>query len=116
MTHEHGFQKIKNDLSFDCDGSHVVLENVSGRTLFAGGVNLFPGDRGFYCGQDKKVDKFIKENKLKVAEEHSAKPKPRKPKEEKSEETYATVADVDAEASVQLGSSEDDIAPSTEQS
>jgi len=116
MTHEHGFKKIKNDLSFDCDGSHVVLENVSGRTLFGGGASLFPGDRGFYCGQDAKIDKFIKENKLKVAEEHSAKPKPRKPKEEKSEETYATVADVDAEASVQLGSSEDDIAPSTEQS
>jgi hypothetical protein len=116
MTHEHGFQKIKNDLSFDCDGINVVLENVSGRTLFAGGASLFPDDRGFYCGQDAKIDKLIKENKLKVVEEHSAKPKPRKPKEEKSEETYATVADVDAEASVQLGSSEDDIAPSTEQS
>jgi hypothetical protein len=116
MTHKNGFQKIKNDLSFDCDGIHVVLENVSGRTLFAGGASLFPDDRGFYCGQDAKIDKLIKENKLKVVEEHSAKPKPRKPKEEKSEETYATVADVDAEASVQLGSSEDDIAPSTEQS
>jgi hypothetical protein len=116
MAHEHGFQKIKEDLSFDCDGSHVVLENVANRTLFVGGVNLFPGDKGFYCGQDKKIDKFIKENKLKVVEENSAKPKSRKPKEEKSEETSVTVADADAEASVQLGSSEDDIALSTEQS
>jgi len=116
MAHEHGFQKIKNDLSFDCDGNHVVVENTSGRTLFAGGVNLFPNDKAFYCGQEAKVDRLIKENKLKVVEEHSAKPKTRKPKEEKSEETSVTVADVETEASVQLGSSEDDIAPSTEQS
>lgn len=116
MAHEHGFQKIKKNSLPECDGSHVVLENISGRTLLAGGVSLFPNDKGFYCGQDEKIDKLVKENKLKIVEEHSAKPKPRKAKEEKSEESSPTVADADSEASVQLGSSEDDIALSTEQS
>ena len=115
MTHEHKLQKIKDSSSFDCDGSYVVLENSAGRTIMAGGVNLFPKDRAWYCGSNEQVDKLIQSKALKVVEEHSAKPKPRKAKEEKSEETSSTVADTDSIESVQLGSSAEDIAPQTEQ-
>lgn len=115
MAHEHKVEKIKKGSSFDCDGPYFVLQNVSQRTLFAGGANLFPDDTAWYCGADSRVDKLIKDNKLKIVETHSAKQKPKKQKEEKSEESSPTVAEPSGEASVQLSSSEDDVAPLTEQ-
>lgn len=115
MAHKHGLQKMKNDSSFDCDGSYSVLQNASNRTVSAGGVNLYPGDKAWYCGEDAKVDKLVKGNVLKVVEKGSSKPKYKKSKEDKSEETSATVAYTEGEPSVQLGSSEDDVALTTEQ-
>lgn len=115
MAHNHGIKKIKKDSSFDCDAAYVVLQNVSNRTIYAGGSSLFPGDKAWYCGSDEKIEKLVKQNVLKTIEQAASKPKPKKVKEEKSEETSATVADVDSEASVQLGSSEDDVALNTEQ-
>jgi hypothetical protein len=115
MAHVHGLQKIKKDASFDCSLEHVVLKNVSGRTIFADGVNLFPDDTAWYCGQSDKVDKLIAKKILKTIETNLPKSKAKKQKDEKSEETSATVAEPDGEASVQLGSSEDDVALTTEQ-
>jgi len=115
MAHKHGLQKIKTDATFDGDGDYVVLKNVSGRTVFAGGVNLFPEDTAWYCGKDEKVDKLIAKKILRTIEVSIPKPKVKKQKEEKSEETSATVAEPDGEASVQLSSSEDDVALTTEQ-
>lgn len=115
MAHEHKLEKIKSGSSFDCDSAYLILENVSNRTIVVAGVSLYPKDRAWYCSSNDKVDKFIKDNKLKVVETHQAKPKTRKIKEEKLEESSLTVADTESEASVQLSSSEDDIAPSIEQ-
>lgn len=115
MAHEHGFQKVKKDTTFDCPFEYVVLKNVSGRTVFAEGVNLFPDDTAWYCGASKKVERLIQQKILKTIETNAPKPKAKKQKDEKSEETSATVAEPDGEASVQLGSSEDDVALTTEQ-
>ena len=115
MSHKHGLQKIKKETSFECDGSYSVLKNVSTRTVSAGGTNLYPGDTAWYCGENEKIDKLIKENVLKIVEQVSPKPKYKKLKEDKSEETSSTVAYPEGEASVQLGLSEDDVALTTEQ-
>lgn len=115
MAHKHGLQKMKNDFSPECDGAYSIIQNASGTTVSAGGVNLYPGDKAWYCGEDAKVNKLIKSNVLKVVEKGSSKPKYKKSKEDKSEETSATVAYTEGEPSVQLGSSEDDVALTTEQ-
>lgn len=115
MAHKHGLQKIKNDTTFSGGDDYVVLKNVSGATVFAGGVNLFPGDTAWYCGKDERVDKLVARKILKTVEVNTPKPKVKKQKEEKLEETSATVAEPDGEASVQLGSFEDDVALTVEQ-
>lgn len=80
MSHKHGLQKIKKETSFECDGSYSVLKNVSTRTVSAGGTNLYPGDTAWYCGENEKIDKLIKENVLKNCRTRFSKAKIQKTK------------------------------------
>ena len=115
MPHEHKLTKIKKDNSFECDTSFMILINVYSGTILIAGVNLYPGDKAWYCQKNEKVERLIKENKLKIVETHEGKPKIKKIKEEKFEESSVTVAETEAKASVQWDSSEDIIAPLIEQ-
>lgn len=112
MAHTHGITKVADGVEFDCQSDYSVLLNVSGRTLVIGSpaISIFPKEKVYFCGENEKIARFIKDNKLKVSEVFAAKAKSKKVKEEKSEETPTTVAEPESEVSVQLGSSEDGVA------
>ena len=116
MSHTHELVKFKSERANQLlkDSSNVVVTNVSGRTLTIGSpvVSIYPGESAVGCQDNPSIISGLASRSLKIdssapqVEELAAKPKKQK-EEPKVEETFATVAEPEAESSVQLVSSDD---------
>lgn len=117
MAHKHQFAKEKDTSNFDFDSAHVVAINVAGRPISVGdaGLKLYPGEKVLICQDNEIIQKLVSARKIQVLEINSAKPKPKKIKEDKQEETFSTVAELEEETSVQLTSSDSVELPAGEQ-
>jgi hypothetical protein len=115
MSHSHEVKKLKNDgvkLDDSSFGS-VTIENISNRTLPFGSpsVILYPGDKALTCADNPAVEQSVAKKLIKVVDksetkqESAPKVKKQKAEEVQVEETFETVAEVQALPSVQLTSS-----------
>lgn len=124
MTHNHQVKKIKNNDEKLDDNSveTVTFSNTSGMPISIGrpSVILYPGDTAISCEDNPHFQKLVSSKKITVISSYvPSKPKKQtKAKEEAVvelekeeplvEETFETVADLEANVSVQLAQPDSD--------